>query len=146
MSMVADVPLPESPDPDSGGGGEQPGSRQRWGRNFALDLARVTEGAALAASEWLGDRDPDIANGYAAREMEKRLSESEISGTVVVSDGTPSMPSPFPLGLHVGPSDFDYFDIAVNPNATESSLVRLRVGALSLVVAYSWVRRLVSVV
>lgn len=128
-------PGPETEPPPGTEEGDGDGNgRPQWGRNYALDLVRVTEGAALAASAWLGDRDTAIADAHAVKEMEKRLSYSEISGTVVVSAGAHSGQPAFRVGRRVGPPDGeDRWDIAVNPVDGVRAVAKGKDNAISVI-------------
>jgi fructose-1,6-bisphosphatase II len=56
-------------------------------RNLALDLVRVTEGAALAAARWMGRGHKENADGAAVGAMRLLLGQIEIDGTVVIGEG-----------------------------------------------------------
>ena len=53
-------------------------------RNLALELARVTEAAALAASRWMGRGDKEGADGAA---VEVQRIEQQADLVVLVADG-----------------------------------------------------------
>ena len=50
-------------------------------RNLALELVRVTEAAALAASRWIGRGDKNAADGAAVEAMRKAFDTVAIAGT-----------------------------------------------------------------
>jgi fructose-1,6-bisphosphatase II / sedoheptulose-1,7-bisphosphatase len=56
-------------------------------RNLALELVRVTEAAALAASRWMGRGDKNAADGAAVEAMRRAFDTVAISGTVVIGEG-----------------------------------------------------------
>src|SRR5450756_2067980 len=56
-------------------------------RNLALELVRVTESAALAASKWIGLGKKNEADGAAVEAMRKAFDTVLISGTVVIGEG-----------------------------------------------------------
>jgi len=56
-------------------------------RNLALELVRVTEAAALAASRWIGRGDKNAADGAAVEAMRRAFDTVAISGTVVIGEG-----------------------------------------------------------
>ena len=56
-------------------------------RNLALEVVRVTEAAALAASNWLGKGDEKAADQAAVDAMRVALNGLEIEGTVVIGEG-----------------------------------------------------------
>ncbi|MDU6032266.1 MAG: fructose-bisphosphatase class II, partial [Peptoniphilus harei] len=53
-------------------------------RNLALNLARVTEAAALSAGKWLGKGDKNAADGAAVDAMRRMFDTVDIDGTVVI--------------------------------------------------------------
>ncbi len=56
-------------------------------RNLALDLVRVTEGAALAAARWMGRGDKNNADAAAVNAMRLLLGQINIDGMVVIGEG-----------------------------------------------------------
>ena len=52
-------------------------------RNLALELVRVTEAAALAASRWMGRGKKNEADGAAVEAMRRAFDHVAIDGTVV---------------------------------------------------------------
>jgi fructose-1,6-bisphosphatase II len=56
-------------------------------RNLALELVRVTESAALAASRWMGRGDKEGADGAAVEAMRLMLSSVSMDGTVIIGEG-----------------------------------------------------------
>src|SRR3974377_702968 len=56
-------------------------------RNLALELVRVTEAAALAASRWIGLGKKNEADGAAVEAMRKAFDTVAIAGTVVIGEG-----------------------------------------------------------
>ena len=53
-------------------------------RNLALELARVTEAAALACGRWVGKGDKIAADDAATEAMRRTLDSLDIYGTVVI--------------------------------------------------------------
>ena len=90
--------MPESPD-----------------RNMALDLVRVTESGALAASRWMGRGDKIGADGAAVEAMRLMLSSVAMDGTVIIGEGekdeAPMLYNGERLGNGTGPT----VDVAVDP-------------------------------
>ena len=83
-------------------------------RNLALELVRVTEAAALAASRWIGRGQKNEADGAAVAAMRKAFDTVAIDGTVVIGEGEMDEAPMLYIGEHVGcggPS----MDIAVDP-------------------------------
>jgi fructose-1,6-bisphosphatase II len=56
-------------------------------RNLALELVRVTETAAIAASSWVGHGDKNSADKSAVDAMRKMISTVHMDGTVVIGEG-----------------------------------------------------------
>ena len=52
-------------------------------RNLALELVRVTETAAIAASAWVGRGDKDSADAAAVTAMRKMINTVDMSGLMV---------------------------------------------------------------
>ncbi len=67
------------------------GERPPLDRNLALELVRVTESAALAASAWAGRGDKNAAD-QAAVEAMRVLGGIEMDGTVVIGEGRRTRP------------------------------------------------------
>ena len=56
-------------------------------RNLALELVRVTEAAALAASGWVGRGEKEKADGAAVDAMRLVLDTVRMNGVVVIGEG-----------------------------------------------------------
>src|SRR5947209_10640046 len=56
-------------------------------RNHALELVRVTESGALAASRWVGLGDKEAADQAAVDAMRLMLDTVRMDGTVVIGEG-----------------------------------------------------------
>ena len=56
-------------------------------RNLALELARVTEAAALDSGRWVGKGDKISADAAATEAMRRTLDAMDINGTVVIGEG-----------------------------------------------------------
>jgi len=83
-------------------------------KNLALELARVTEAAALAASRWIGLGKKNDADGAAVEAMRKAFDTVEIDGTVVIGEGEMDEAPMLYIGEKVG-SGGPAMDIAVDP-------------------------------
>jgi fructose-1,6-bisphosphatase II / sedoheptulose-1,7-bisphosphatase len=88
-------------------------------RNLALELVRVTEAAALAASRWMGKGDKNAADGAAVEAMRKAFDTVAISGTVVIGEGemdeAPMLYIGERVGLYAKAGGGPEVDIAVDP-------------------------------
>lgn len=56
-------------------------------RNLALELIRVTEGAALACARLMGRGDHKAADAAAVEAMRRSFDHIDIRGTVVIGEG-----------------------------------------------------------
>ncbi|MGL4569354.1 MAG: fructose-bisphosphatase class II, partial [Fusobacteriaceae bacterium] len=56
-------------------------------RELAMEFARVTEAAALAAHEWVGRGDKEGADQAAVDAMRNMLNEISIQGEIVIGEG-----------------------------------------------------------
>lgn len=87
----------------------------RLERNLALEMARVTEAAALAASRWLGRGDEKAADQAAVDAMRRALNSISIKGTVVIGEGERDEAPMLYIGEEVGTGDGPQVDIALDP-------------------------------
>ena len=83
-------------------------------RNLALELVRVTEAAALAASRWIGRGRKNEADGAAVEAMRKAFDQVAIDGTVVIGEGEMDEAPMLYIGEKVGCGG-PAMDIAVDP-------------------------------
>jgi fructose-1,6-bisphosphatase II / sedoheptulose-1,7-bisphosphatase len=83
-------------------------------RNLALELVRVTEAAALAASRWMGRGRKNEADGAAVEAMRRAFDSVAIAGTVVIGEGEMDEAPMLYIGERVG-SGGPAMDIAVDP-------------------------------
>lgn len=84
-------------------------------RNLALELARVTEAAALAAGRWVGRGDKNGADGAAVKAMRQLIRTVSMSGTVVIGEGEKDHAPMLFNGEHVGDGTGPECDVAVDP-------------------------------
>ena len=84
-------------------------------RNLALDLARVTEAAALACGRWVGKGDKISADDAATTAMRQLLGTLDIDGTVVIGEGEMDEAPMLFIGEKVGEAGHRAVDIAVDP-------------------------------
>jgi fructose-1,6-bisphosphatase II len=91
-------------------------SSQAPDRNLALDLVRVTEAAALAASRWMGRGDKISADGAAVDAMRIVLGTVPMRGVIVIGEGEKDEAPMLFNGEEVGTGDESALvDIAVDP-------------------------------
>jgi fructose-1,6-bisphosphatase II len=84
-------------------------------RNLALELARVTEAAALAAGRWVGRGDKNGADGAAVSAMRQLISTVSMNGVVVIGEGEKDHAPMLFNGEHVGDGTGPECDVAVDP-------------------------------
>src|SRR3954471_17967459 len=84
-------------------------------RNFALELVRVTEAAALAASRWMGLGDKNGADGAAVEAMRVILQTVPMDGVVVIGEGEKDEAPMLYNGERIGDGTPPETDIAVDP-------------------------------
>jgi len=86
-------------------------------RVLVLEMVRVTEAAAIAASKWIGRGDNDAADAAAVEAMRMALNELPLCGTVVIGEGERDEAPMLYIGEKVGceQSDGPKIDIALDP-------------------------------
>ena len=105
---------------------------QVWDRNLALELVRVTEAAALAASRWIGRGKKNDADGAAVEAMRKAFDTVAIAGTVVIGEGEMDEAPMLFIGDKVGMGGPE-MDIAVDPLEGTSIAAKGAPNALAVV-------------
>ena len=83
-------------------------------RNLAMEVARVTEAAALAASRLMGRGDEKAADQAAVDHMRRALNALPIDGTVVIGEGERDEAPMLYIGEKVGQGGIKV-DIALDP-------------------------------
>ena len=101
-------------------------------RNLALDLVRVTEAAALAASRWMGRGRKNEADGAAVEGMRRAFDSVAIEGTVVIGEGEMDEAPMLYIGEKVGAGG-PAMDIAVDPLEGTSITAKGAPNALAVV-------------
>jgi fructose-1,6-bisphosphatase II len=84
-------------------------------RNMALELVRVTEAAALAASRWMGRGDKEGADGAAVDAMRIVLGTVPMDGIVIIGEGEKDEAPMLYNGERIGDGSPPACDIAVDP-------------------------------
>src|SRR6185437_14817822 len=84
-------------------------------RNLALELARVTEAAALAAGRWVGRGDKNGADAAAVSAMRQLISTVSMNGVVVIGEGEKDKAPMLFNGEQVGDGTGPDCDVAVDP-------------------------------
>ena len=89
--------------------------REAPDRNLAMDLARVTEAAALAAGRWVGRGDKESADQAAVDAMRLVLNSVPMDGVVVIGEGEKDEAPMLFNGEEIGGGGGPATDIAVDP-------------------------------
>ena len=86
-------------------------------RVLVLEMVRVTEAAAIAASTWIGRGDNDAADAAAVEAMRMALNELPLCGTVVIGEGERDEAPMLYIGEKVGCAQDNgtEIDIALDP-------------------------------
>ncbi|MGH9099250.1 MAG: class II fructose-bisphosphatase [Acidimicrobiales bacterium] len=102
-------------------------------RNLALELVRVTEAAAMAASRWMGRGDKEGADGAAVDAMRIVLQTLRLDGEVVIGEGEKDHAPMLYNGERVGDGSPPEVDVAVDPIDGTTPTALGRGGALSVI-------------
>ncbi len=84
-------------------------------RNLALELARVTEAAALAAGRFMGRGDKEAADGAAVNAMRIVLQTVDMNGIIIIGEGEKDNAPMLYNGENVGNGFPPDVDVAVDP-------------------------------
>lgn len=103
-------------------------------RALVLEMVRVTEAAAIAASKLIGRGDEKAADAAAVEAMRRAFDELEIDGTVVIGEGERDEAPMLYIGEKVGgaPGRGPKIDIALDP--LEGTTITAKAGPNSLAV------------
>src|SRR3954469_3171945 len=110
--------------------------RQAPDRNLAMELVRVTEAAALAASRWMGRGDKEGADGAAVDAMRIVLDTVSMDGVVVIGEGEKDEAPMLYNGERIGTGEPPQTDIAVDP-VEGTTLTALGQGGATSIIAVS---------
>ncbi|MDQ6846627.1 MAG: class II fructose-bisphosphatase [Candidatus Dormibacteraeota bacterium] len=84
-------------------------------RNIALELVRVTEGAAMSAAPYMGRNRKNDADGAAVDSMRRSLNFVDMDGVVVIGEGEKDEAPMLYIGEQVGNGNSPRVDVAVDP-------------------------------
>ncbi len=84
-------------------------------RNLGLELARVTESAAIAAARWQGRGDKEAADDAAVEAMRGIMHTVDMDGTIVIGEGEKDEAPWLANGERVGSGHGPKVDVAVDP-------------------------------
>src|SRR5438874_811119 len=90
-------------------------AKQAPDRNLAMELVRVTEAAAMAASRWVGRGEKETADGAAVEAMRVILQTVSMDGIVVIGEGEKDEAPMLYNGEQIGDGTPPEVDIAVDP-------------------------------
>jgi fructose-1,6-bisphosphatase II len=108
---------------------------QQIGRDFALELVRVTEAAALAAARLVGFGDKNAADQAAVDAMRHMLASVEMDGLVVIGEGEKDEAPMLYNGERIGTGSGVAVDVAVDPLEGTELVARGQPNALAVVAA-----------
>ena len=106
-------------------------------RNLALEVVRVTEAAALAASKLMGRGDEKKADQAAVDAMRTTLNSLAIDGTVVIGEGERDEAPMLYIGEKVGRGKGQKIDIALDPLEGTTLTAKAMANALAVMVVPS---------
>lgn len=84
-------------------------------RVLSIEIARVTERAAVAAALWRGRGDEKAADQAAVDAMRRELNRMHIAGRIVIGEGERDMAPMLFIGEEVGTGEGPGVDIALDP-------------------------------
>ena len=84
-------------------------------RNLALELVRVTETAAIAASRWIGRGEKNLADQEAVDAMRRMIGTVAMNGVVVIGEGEKDNAPMLYNGEKVGDGSGPACDVALDP-------------------------------
>jgi fructose-1,6-bisphosphatase II len=84
-------------------------------RNLALELVRVTETAAIAASRWIGRGEKNLADQAAVDAMRRMIGTVSMNGIVVIGEGEKDNAPMLYNGEKVGDGSGPACDVALDP-------------------------------
>lgn len=115
-----------------GEGHPMPTASKVLDRVLVLEMVRVTEAAAIAASTLTGRGDEKAADAAAVEAMRAALNELDIDGTVVIGEGERDEAPMLFIGEKVGSGQGPAIDIALDP--LEGTTICAKSGPNSLAV------------
>lgn len=102
-------------------------------RNLALEVVRITEAAALAASRLMGGGDERAADAAAIAAVVKTLTSIDVAGRVVIGEGEAGGDAPLCSGENVGSGRGPKLDLALDSLEGSSIVARGGPDALSVI-------------
>lgn len=102
-------------------------------RMLTLELARVTEAAAIAAARLIGRGDEQAADQAAVDAMRRALNTLDVDGTVVIGEGERDEAPMLYIGEKVGTGKGPKIDIALDPLEGTTLTAKAMPSALAVV-------------
>jgi fructose-1,6-bisphosphatase II len=102
-------------------------------RNIAMELVRVTEGAAMSGARYLGRGDKNLVDQAAVNAMRYILGFVRMDGIVVIGEGEKDEAPMLYIGERIGDGSEPRVDIAVDPIDGTTLTARGLPGAISVV-------------
>jgi len=110
----------------------EPPRRPEPDRNLALELVRVTEGAAMAAGRWVAWGDKNGGDAAAVDAMRQLLGSVSMRGVVVIGEGEKDEAPMLFNGEEVGNGEGPDVDVAVDPIDGTSLMAKGKPNALAV--------------
>lgn len=109
--------------------------KDRMSRSLGLELARVTENAAIGSAKWLGRGDKNAADQAAVTGMRRMFDTINIDGVVVIGEGEKDEAPMLYIGEKIGTGAENAIkvDIAVDPLDGTTSTAKGRANAVSVI-------------
>jgi len=101
-------------------------------RELALDFARVTEAAALAAARWVGRGNKEAADDAAVQAMRAVFDTIRMNGTVVIGEGEMDEAPMLYIGEKLGNGEGPELDVAVDPLEGTNIVAKGLTGAIAV--------------
>src|SRR5947208_13771947 len=111
----------------------QPAGRRPVERNLAMELVRVTEAAAMAATVHMGKGDKELVDQAAVDAMRHTLEGISMDGIVVIGEGEKDEAPMLYNGEQIGGGSEHQVDIAVDPIDRPTHLSRLHNSAIAVI-------------
>ena len=103
-------------------------------RVLVLEMVRVTEAAAIAASKWIGRGDNDAADDAAVEAMRTELNQLPFDGTVVIGEGERDEAPMLYIGEKVGSAQDGGPKINIALDPLEGTTITAKAGPNALAV------------
>ena len=102
-------------------------------RELTMDLARVTEAAALASARWVGRGNKEAADDAAVEAMRAVFDTLHMQGTVVIGEGEMDEAPMLYIGEKLGTGEPPELDVAVDPLEGTNIVAKGLTGAIAVV-------------